>query len=372
MDIKLLSKKYYIKKLTNDDVLDVYNLCITNPKYYKHCNSSLSIDSIKNDMLALPPNTTYDDKYYLGVYDENKLIAVVDLILNFPKRYMAFIGFFMVLKDVSRNGIGSVIIKDIEKYLSKIGYTDIRLGYVSDNEQSKSFWYKNKYVPTGIESKEYGYTIVFMNKKISNLYIPNEIKDIIKDMKIRKITKGHRSGDLVYNIENKYILKISKNILLLEREKNINDYLSDKIMVSKSIYYTVENGLAYYLKSCLSGTNLIDKKYISNPKLLAKLLAKGIKILHSIDVSDCPFINEESNGNCFVHGDYCLPNILAKHNKVSGFIDMAQCGIGDPWIDYAWCIWSYEYNLNTKEYTYLLLNELKIEFCQEKYDFYIK
>ena len=42
--------------------------------------------------------------------------------------------------------------------------------------------------------------------------------------------------------------------------------------------------------------------------------------------------------------------------------------IDDPWIDYAWCIWSLEYNLGTNKYTPELLKSLNIDFDKEKYD----
>lgn len=64
--------------------------------------------------------------------------------------------------------------------------------------------------------------------------------------------------------------------------------------------------------------------------------------------------------------------IPAKDGKISGFIDTEASGIGDPWMDYAWCIWSFEYNLGTKEYTALLLERLGIEFDAEKYERYTK
>ena len=73
----------------------------------------------------------------------------------------------------------------------------------------------------------------------------------------------------------------------------------------------------------------------------------------------------------FVHGDMCLPNVLAIGDEVSGIIDTESCGLGDPWIDYAWCIWSFEYNMGTKEYTPILLEKLGIEFDEEKYKQYI-
>ena len=202
-------------------------------------------------------------------------------------------------------------------------------------------------------------------------YTPHKIRKFIENMDIAEIKDGHCSGDLVYKVENKYILKISENIQRLEREKKINDYLKDKLPVSESVAFEIENDRAYYLKTMVQGESLLEKKYLENPYLTAEILAKAIKMIHSIDTNGCEFYNGESKGNVFVHGDMCLPNVLARGNEVSGIIDTESCGIGDSWIDYAWCIWSFEYNMGTKVYTPILLEKLGIEFDEEKYKQYI-
>ena len=82
-------------------------------------------------------------------------------------------------------------------------------------------------------------------------------------------------------------------------------------------------------------------------------------------------MNTRKKYDTLIHGDFCLPNILVKDNKITGFIDLGDSGIGDPWFDYAWCIWSLEYNLKTNKYTQVLLDKLGIEFDREKYLKYI-
>ena len=52
-----------------------------------------------------------------------------------------------------------------------------------------------------------------------------------------------------------------------------------------------------------------------------------------------------------MHGDYCLPNIMLKDWKLSGFIDLINGGVGDRHIDVLWGIWTLKYNIGTAEYT---------------------
>ena len=199
---------------------------------------------------------------------------------------------------------------------------------------------------------------------------PIEINKIIDENKIIEIVDFHRSGDNVYSINDKYILKVSENI---ERLKN--EYIKDKwickyINSPKPIKFIIDSNKAYYLREYLLGENLCLEKYIKDPELLVDLLAKAIKLLHNTKVDDKKYIID-SEYNTLIHGDFCLPNIMVYNNEITGFIDLGDSGIGDPWREYAWCIWSLEYNLNSKEYTPLLLEKLHISFDEDKYNKYI-
>mgnify|MGYP003309059917 CR=1 FL=1 len=65
----------------------------------------------------------------------------------------------------------------------------------------------------------------------------------------------------------------------------------------------------YYLKTKVIGTPLVN--YINNPKLVIKLIKEAFDIIHNVDISNIKILNKDSVGNKLVHGDFCLPNILA-------------------------------------------------------------
>lgn len=200
---------------------------------------------------------------------------------------------------------------------------------------------------------------------------PLPIEKYISACPLTLITEAQTSGDTVYKAGEKYILKISSDPGRLSRERRVNDFLQGKVPASETVAYCEENGLCYYLKTCVQGEPILHE-HLSDPVKAAEYLADAMKMYHSIDISGCDLINPDSEGDCFVHGDFCLPNILVKDGKVSGFIDTEASGIGDPWMDYAWCIWSYEYNLGTDRYTPVLLEKLGITFDREKFDRYLQ
>ena len=164
MNIQSLSSKYKVRKITDKDIASVLELFRGNPLYYKHCPPQPTRESISEAMHALPPRTTTDDKFYLGMYNKGELVAVLDLILNFPNAETAFIGFFMLKSDKQGAGEGSSIITEILHCLKNEGYKYTRLGYVKGNPQSSAFWHKNGFSETGAEYDTDGYTVVVMSR----------------------------------------------------------------------------------------------------------------------------------------------------------------------------------------------------------------
>lgn len=228
-----------------------------------------------------------------------------------------------------------------------------------------------------IESKKSRPTIDFVNKLIEALdlklslensfYCPDEITKIVKNLNREKCFSG-RSGDKTYFFSRKYVLKISTNCRQLEEEKIKSDWLNNYSLCGRTINYIKENENAYYLRTYLDGHSLIEKQYLENPKRLIKILKEVVKTLRYLDGLDCPFKSKGSEGNDFVHGDLCLPNIIVDDNdKLIGFVDTSNAGIGDKEYDYSWLLWSFEHNLKTKKHSEELLKELKITINPQKF-----
>ena len=96
---------------------------------------------------------TLNDKYYIGFFKRDKLIAVMDLVMNYPKKKTAFIGLFMMDVNYQNKGIGSSVIGEVLSYLKSENYEKIRLGVDKGNPQSYSFWNKNGFVT--VEENQY-------------------------------------------------------------------------------------------------------------------------------------------------------------------------------------------------------------------------
>lgn len=161
------SDKYQVRKLTRSDVAEVFSLCKGNPLYYRYCPPFVTEQSILDDMAALPKGKSQKDKYYVGFFDRNNLIAVMDLIHAYPDDSTAFIGFFMVSTLVQHRGIGSEIIEQLCRHLKNLGYEHIRLGWPKGDPQSEAFWKKNGFTETGASYEADGYTVIAAQKELS-------------------------------------------------------------------------------------------------------------------------------------------------------------------------------------------------------------
>ena len=156
MDISLFSNDYIVRRMEKADVADIYLLCSKQGVYYQYCPPFVTEQSILDDMNALPPNKEICDKYYVGYYKGEELIAVMDFIMAYPDEKTAFIGFFMTAASIQNTGIGSSIIDDLCRYLADIGLLRVRLSWVKGNPQAEHFGHKNDFKETGITYDKHG------------------------------------------------------------------------------------------------------------------------------------------------------------------------------------------------------------------------
>ncbi|HEM3703477.1 TPA: GNAT family N-acetyltransferase [Streptococcus suis] len=152
MIISNLSTSFQVRKLTDAELEQVLVLYQTNPLYFEHFPPLPSLESLANDLVDCPPGKELSDKYFLGFWDKERLVAILDLIDGYPTAEIAYIGLFMVDSRLAGQGLGSKIIAELLPQLA-ISFKKVRLGYVESNPQSAHFWAKVGFCPTG-EVKE--------------------------------------------------------------------------------------------------------------------------------------------------------------------------------------------------------------------------
>ena len=161
-----ISAQYQVRRIAEKDLPELLEVAQGNPTYYEHMHEQPELESLRADLTKLPPRTTPEDKYFLGFYRDGRLCAALDLILRYPNPETAFIGWFILRKDLQGKGTGTAMINELLSFLKMQGFPYVRLGYVKGNPESKAFWEKNQFAPTGIEPEGDGYTIVVMQRAL--------------------------------------------------------------------------------------------------------------------------------------------------------------------------------------------------------------
>lgn len=166
VDIAGLSRTYAVRPLTENDVDAVFALCSGNPQFYQYCPPFVTPESVREDMRALPPGKEPRDKHFLGFFDGETLIAVLDLINGYPNPPSAFLGFFMVAAPCQKQGIGSLIVSELCDGLKDQGFEEVRLCRVEGNPQPEAFWRKNGFTETGVPQAREDYSVIVMKREL--------------------------------------------------------------------------------------------------------------------------------------------------------------------------------------------------------------
>ena len=178
----------------------------------------------------------------------------------------------------------------------------------------------------------------------------------------------------------------------LEKEALLDRYFHQKGLGAEVLEYLSEDK-DWLLTARVEGEDCTHATYLEDPKRLCDLLAERLRALHELEHTDCPVQNRmeaylataeknyregnydtslfpdnwgyataeeafavvEKYGHLFqndtlLHGDYCLPNVMLKDWKFSGFIDLGNGGVGDRHVDLFWGAWTLNFNLKTDAY----------------------
>ena len=158
--------EYRIISLGESDVPELYQLCISNPRYYTYLKCEPKLDSLKGELTALPPGKNLDDKYFIGFYEGERMIAILDLIIGYPEEKTAFIGWFMVDGALHGQGIGTKLVKRLFDWLGERGFLAVRLGCIVENAEVRRFLEKHGFSYTEKQWTTEHYTVLVMERDV--------------------------------------------------------------------------------------------------------------------------------------------------------------------------------------------------------------
>lgn len=160
IDISRFSDFYTLRRLTAEDTEDILWICSQHELYYAHSGKKCSAEEILRDMEALPPGKSAEDKYYVGYFEGDCLVGILDFIDGWPDADTAYIGFFMLDRLWQGKGNGVSLMEKLCIYCSGLGFKRVMLGWDKGNHQSGSFWRKMGFVPVKEVEQEHGTIVV--------------------------------------------------------------------------------------------------------------------------------------------------------------------------------------------------------------------
>jgi len=115
------------------------------------------VESLTEIISRVPEGAGKNDKYFVGFYEGEYLISVLELITGYPESNDAFIGWFMVDGHRQRQGIGSQIFADVRAAMAAQGYNYLSLSCEKENEDAIRFWKAQGFKMTSEDANRINY-----------------------------------------------------------------------------------------------------------------------------------------------------------------------------------------------------------------------
>lgn len=203
----------------------------------------------------------------------------------------------------------------------------------------------------------------------------------------------------------------------LRHEKEILDWLCNRLPVPQVLRFSECGEMQYLLMTEIPGSNCVACMSERDLEEVVTMLAGGLRMIHSLDISECPFdrrldvvlgealgrveagvvdeadLEPENTGRAardiydelvatkplkedlvFTHGDYCLPNAIISDSRISGFVDWGRAGVADRYQDLALAARSLKHNTGPQggEMVDLFFHEYGMEYVDvAKVQYYI-
>ncbi len=160
-----LTQRYQVDSMTNhlEELTALYQ---ENPQYFAAIGQEVPTENLWEDLVAVPAGKSSTDKCFLGFWDGEKLVAVLEMVIDYPDENIAYVGLFMMSASRQRTGEGSRIMEEVFDWLRRDGYTWVELAYAYGNEQSENFWRKNGFVGNGEVHQKGDYCVVGMHRQL--------------------------------------------------------------------------------------------------------------------------------------------------------------------------------------------------------------
>lgn len=156
-----------IDESNSKEVLELFQVC---GDFFKLIGGEVPSET-EDYFKDLPPGKTYDEKHLIGVFDDKKLVAAIDIVEDYPKDKEWIIGLLIIHPAYRRMGIGSKIDEVLGEIVVENRGKFLRVGIQEQNKEALKFWlsrgYEEKFTSDPMKIGQLESRVVVMNKKIN-------------------------------------------------------------------------------------------------------------------------------------------------------------------------------------------------------------
>jgi ribosomal protein S18 acetylase RimI-like enzyme len=123
------------------DIIALNKLLHSSLQYYLlHTNAPPLPDAAQKLLLSIPNGKTENNKFVMALFDEEEMIACVDILREYPRKEIAIIKLLLVAEPFQDQGLGSDLLAQITKLIRSWGCSEIQLGVCTSNPRGFKFW----------------------------------------------------------------------------------------------------------------------------------------------------------------------------------------------------------------------------------------
>lgn len=129
-----------VRQLTHEDDDLIYRFQAQHPEYYAHFQDHpVTPREAVQDIDDLPLNAVPAQKAYLGVFDQDQLVLIVDLIIDYPLPSLVWLGLWMPAKTLTTDQ-QAVLYRSLVKTLQAAEAVQLQLSVFMGDRTAPQFW----------------------------------------------------------------------------------------------------------------------------------------------------------------------------------------------------------------------------------------
>ena len=153
---------YEIIDIKKENFISIFEVYDTNKDFFLITQGGAATVEVSiKDIDALPPNCEIEQKTFISIWKEGKVVGILDLIEKYPTQTSFWIGLLLVHGSLHDKRIGSMILNAVLNAGKKEGYKTVQLGVLNGNNRGMKFWEKH-----GFSILRYSENIVIMGKHV--------------------------------------------------------------------------------------------------------------------------------------------------------------------------------------------------------------